>query len=73
MKITDTFKRKAIAYEDINIGAVFKYEDRYYLKTSETVSDLKVYYNCVCLNSGEHSYFKSDDMVEALKAELIVI
>lgn len=72
MKITDRFKRKETAYRYVGNGAVFKYENEYYMTTEEITDNYDDVYNCVNLESGELYSFDSDTMVEVLEAEMIV-
>lgn len=72
MKITDKFKRKETAYRNVGVGAVFKYENEYYMATEEIEDSYEDVYNCVKLESGELYSLDNDTMVEVLDAEMIV-
>lgn len=72
MKITDKFKRKEIAFRYVDATAVFKHKNNYYMVTVEIEDNDGDVWNCVNLNSGEHYFFDSDDIVEVLEAEMIV-
>lgn len=72
MKITDRIKRKETAYSYVDAGAVFRYENGYYMATEEITDSYDDNYNCVDLVSGELYSLDSDTMVEVLEAELVV-
>lgn len=59
-------------FKDIGIGAMFKCEDYYYMKTQLIETDDSAY-NSLCLNDGEYEFFAAVDKVLPFNCELIVL
>lgn len=77
MKIT-SIKDNCITLHDIDCGAVFKYNDKYYMKLRyEYTEDLPQYENgasptVVCLEDGNLVCFAETAPIEVIDAELRV-
>ena len=71
MKIIDNVLRK-FAFAELGIGATFKCDGDYYIKTMEVRTNDSIY-NAVCLNDGEYEFFMSDYEVSPFNCELIVL
>lgn len=70
MKIIDKFKK--IEFAKLDVGATFKYESAYYIKTHRVKTNDSEY-NAVDLYGGEHEYFSHEDEVIPFNCELIVL
>ena len=69
MKITDNSE---VHFKDIDIGAVFKCNDIYFMKTHKMETNDSEY-NSVCLNDGEYEFFAQLDRVTLINCELVVL
>ena len=72
MEIIDNTIKESKDFWDVEIGAVFKYNNDIYLSVEMVRRYEDDYRNAVNLNNGELVYFKDEDKVEVLKAKLIV-
>lgn len=71
MEVIDKFERKEMQYKEVDVGAVFKHENYFYLATAQIEGDDGIIYNCVCLNNGELCGLEDCEIVELVKAKLI--
>lgn len=72
MRVIDTRTVETTTIEDMEIGTVFKDDNLYYMKI-EPVRDVDgLYYNAICLNSGELDMFGCGLSFEELNVELVI-
>lgn len=72
MKIIDNVLKKT-NFDSLGIGATFKYNDDYYLKTVTITVGVGTAYNAVLLDSGKMFHFGPDTMVIPFNCELILL
>ena len=71
MKIIDN-SRCEFEFNELEVGATFKSDGNYYIKTME-VETFDSRYNAVCLDDGEYEFFAQDYEVIPFNCELIVL
>ena len=81
MNITDTRTNNKVKFADIKKGEVFKFNDKYYMKTNCVYEDSHEYnsfstkiivFNAVRLADGMMVSINKDDCVEPVNHELII-
>lgn len=72
MKIVENKKNKYINFEDLEIGEVFKCDDKYYLKTDLRLSPGEPYMHAVSISDGDCILFYNYDQIIPVKATLTI-
>lgn len=72
MKIVENKKNNRINFEDLEIGAVFKFDDIYYLKIENIKVNGEYFINAVSMDSGEGSLFCNDIEIIPVNATLTI-
>lgn len=71
MKISDK-RMKCTEFEDLKIGQVFLYNDKFFMKTTDSYCEDDKHDNSVCLSTGELDCFDDETQVMPVNAELII-
>lgn len=71
MKVIDNTS-VGVEFKELKVGATFKRDGDYYIKTME-ISTHDSVYNAVCFQDGEYEYFSQSCRVIPFKCELIVL
>jgi hypothetical protein len=71
MKVIDNTS-VGVEFKELKVGATFKRDGDYYIKTME-ISTHDSVYNALCFQDGEYEYFSQSCRVIPFKCELIVL
>jgi len=72
MKIEVKQNRNGVLFKDVYAGVVFKYDDYYYIKASNTFRCEGANYNAVALDDGDLASFEDNDEVFIPSAKLVI-
>ena len=72
MEVIDKKYRKDCSYGSIKVGAVFKYNNEYYIKSDNTDVDTYEHLYALNLETGKTKHFAKNDKVLVCDAKLYV-
>ena len=72
MEVVDKKYRKDCSFGSIKVGAVFKYNNEYYIKSDNTDVDIFEHLYALNLETGKAKRFAKNDKVLACDAKLYV-
>lgn len=58
-------------FNEVNVGGVLEYCDSIFMRSKEMVSNGCIY-NAICLEDGTITYFRNDEIIRFVNADLVI-